>query len=377
VRADVVVVGLGTMGAAAAHRLATAGLRVLGLDRFEPPHGRGEHAGGSRIIRTAYMEGPEYVPLVRRAYELWHDLQARTGETLLTATGGLMLGRPDTVPVAGALATAREQGLAHEVLDAAEVHRRFPAFTPADDEIGVYDEATGLVRPERAIAAMLRLAAAAGATLRTGVAVEGWRATGDGVTVTTGDGDVHADRLVLTPGAWSGRLTGLPVPLRVERRVQHYWRADGHGIGQLPAWIWQSGGRMGYGLPTVDGATKAAFHDSPDGARIDPDVGADGASPAEVDEMRAWLRDRLPGLAAAPALPSKPCLYTLTPDNHFVLGRHPEHASVAVACGFSGHGFKFAPVVGEILTDLVTSGTTAHAIGLFDPVRAISATPRT
>jgi sarcosine oxidase len=371
VRADVVVVGLGSMGAAAAYRLAASGLRVLGLDRFDPPHGRGEHAGGSRIIRTAYMEGPEYVPLVRRAYELWHDLEARTGETLLTATGGLMLGRPDTIPVAGALATAREQGLAHEVLDAAEVRRRFPAFTPADDEIGVFDEATGLVRPERAIAALLRLAEAAGATLRTGVTVEGWRASAGGVAVTSGHGEVHADWLVLTPGAWSGGLTGVPVPLRVERRVQHYWQVDGHGIGGLPVWIWQSGGRIGYGLPTVDGATKAAFHDSPRDAGVDPDVGADVASAAEVDEMRAWLRGRLPGLAAAPALPSKPCLYTLTPDNHFVLGRHPEHERVVVACGFSGHGFKFVPVVGEILTDLVTTGTTAHGIGLFDPARVL------
>jgi sarcosine oxidase len=366
-----VVVGLGSMGAAAAYRLAASGLRVLGLDRFDPPHGRGEHAGGSRIIRTAYMEGPEYVPLVRRAYELWHDLEARTGETLLTATGGLMLGRPDTIPVAGALATAREQGLAHEVLDAAEVRRRFPAFTPADDEIGVFDEATGLVRPERAIAALLRLAEAAGATLRTGVTVEGWRASAGGVAVTSGHGEVHADWLVLTPGAWSGGLTGVPVPLRVERRVQHYWQVDGHGIGGLPVWIWQSGGRIGYGLPTVDGATKAAFHDSPRDAGVDPDVGADVASAAEVDEMRAWLRGRLPGLAAAPALPSKPCLYTLTPDNHFVLGRHPEHERVVVACGFSGHGFKFVPVVGEILTDLVTTGTTAHGIGLFDPARVL------
>jgi sarcosine oxidase len=376
VRVDAVVVGLGSMGAAAANRLAASGLRVLGLDRFDPPHGRGEHAGGSRIIRTAYMEGPEYVPLVRRAYELWRDLEAQTGETLLTVTGGVMIGRPDTIPVAGALATARDLGLAHEVLDAAEIRRRFPALTPADDEIGVFDEATGLVRPERAIAALLRLATAAGAVLRPGVTVEGWRAAGDGVTVTTGDGEVRADRLVLTAGAWSGGLTNLSVPLRVERRVQHYARADGHGVGELPVWIWQSGGRIGYGLPTVDGATKAAFHDGAEDAGIDPDVGADVASEAELAELRAWLRGRLPGLAAAPALPSKPCLYTLTPDTHFVLGPHPDHAGVVVACGFSGHGFKFAPVVGEILTDLVTTGTTAHSIGLFDPARVIEPSPQ-
>ena len=371
VRADVAVVGLGSMGSAVAYRLAVGGLRVVGLDRFSPPHGRGEHAGGSRIIRTAYMEGPEYVPLVRRAYELWHELESATGETLLTNTGGLMLGRPDTLPVAGALATARAHGLAHEVLDAAEVRRRFPAFAPDDDEIGVFDETTGLVRPERAIAAHLRLAAAAGAELRTGVAVEGWSATDTGVTVTTRDGEVHADALVLAPGSWSPGLTRLVVPMRVERRVQHYWRVEGHGIGELPVWIWQAGSRIAYGLPTVDGETKGAFHDGAE--EVDPDAGAAAASAAEIDEMRGWLRDRLPGLAAAPYLGSKPCLYTLTPDGHFVLGWHPEQPRVVVACGFSGHGFKFAPVVGEIIVDMLTAGGTVYDIGLFDPARVVEA----
>jgi sarcosine oxidase len=366
-RADVVVVGLGTMGAATAYRMAGSGLRVVGLDRFAPPHGRGEHAGGSRIIRTAYMEGPEYVPLVHRAYEMWREVESLTGETLLTVTGCLMLGRPDSTVVAGALASVRAHGLGHDVLEPADVRRRFPAFTPADDEVALFDEASGLLRPERAIAVHLRLAASAGADLRTDTTVEAWRADDDGVTVTTPDGVVHADHLVLTVGAWSAGLVGSTVPLRVERRVQYYWQADGHGVGELPTWIWESGSRMGYGLPTVDGAAKAAFHDGVE--QVDPEVGAAEATPAEIDVMRAWLRGRLPALAAAPALPSKPCLYTLTPDGHFVLGRHPDHPRVVVACGFSGHGFKFAPVVAEVATDLVTTGSTRHAIGLFDPGR--------
>jgi sarcosine oxidase len=362
-----VVVGLGTMGAATAYRLASGGLSVIGLDRFSPPHGRGEHAGGSRIIRTAYMEGPEYVPLVHRAYELWRELESLTGETLLTVTGCLMLGRPDSTVVGGALDSVRAHGLDHEVLDPVEVRRRFPAFTPAEDEVALFDEASGLLRPERAIATHLRLAAAAGARLRTDSVVEAWRATGDGVTVTTRDGDLQADHLVLTAGAWSGGLTGPTVPLRVERRVQYYWQADGHGIGDLPAWIWESDSHMGYGLPTVDGATKAAFHDGDE--MVDPDAGAAEATAKEIAVMREWLRDRLPTLAAAPALPSQPCLYTLTPDGHFVLGRHPEHPRVVVAAGFSGHGFKFAPVVAEVAADLVTTGSTRHAIELFDPGR--------
>ena len=370
-RADVVVVGLGSMGASVTQRLAGAGLRVVGLDRFDPPHTRGAHAGGSRIIRMAYMESPDYVPLVRRSYDLWRELESVTGETLLTTTGGLMLGPPDSMAVAGALAAARAHGLAHEVLDASEIRRRFPAFTPSDGEVALFEEITGLVRPERAIAAQLRLARSAGADLRPGVPVERWRETGEGVAVTTPDGVVHGDRLVLAPGAWAAGLTGLSIPLRVERRVQHYWRAadpDPHAIGRLPAWIWQYGpDEVAYGLPTVDGAAKAALHHGDD--HVDPDAGAGEPTDAEVAAMRAWLAPRLPGLAAAEWAGAKPCLYTLTPDRNFVLGWHPEHPRVVVACGFSGHGFKFSPVVGEIVTDLVTTGSTAHPIGLFDPGR--------
>jgi len=387
VRWDVVVVGLGSMGAAAAYRLAASGVRVLGLDRFEPPHERGAHAGGSRIIRMAYMEGADYVPLLRRSYELWRELEAASGERLVTMTGGLMLGRADSMPVGGALAAARAHGLAHELLDAAEVHRRYPAFTPADDEVAVAEEVAGLVRPERTIATNLRLARAAGADLRTGVAVQTWRGTAGGVTVVTGDGEIEADRLVLAPGAWSPELTRLAVPMRIERRVQHYWEAEdpaSHAIGAFPAWIWESGGTIAYGLPTVDVGAKAAFHapwpgqDTPSlpgsktwhgGAEVDPDTAGAPVTEAEVRGLRDWLSPRLPGLGHGRWLDAKPCLYTLTPDGHFVLGRHPGDERVVVACGFSGHGFKFVPVIAEVVADLVVDGATRHPIGLFDPAR--------
>ena len=371
-RADVIVVGLGSMGAAAAYHLAAQGVRVVGVDRFAPPHEQGAHGGGSRIIRMAYMEGAEYVPLVRRSYELWRALELMAGETVLTTTGGLMLGRPESEAVAGALSAAQAHGLAHELLDAVEVRRRFPVFTPADDEVGLFEEIAGLLRPEQAIAAHLRLAAGAGADLRIALAVEDWSATEDGVTVTTAAGDLHADRLVLAPGAWAPALTRLPVPLRVQRRVQHYWRAaDGTSFepGRFPVWIWEYGpGKAAYGLPAVGGAVKASLHHGDEA--VDPDAGAAPAREEEISAMRAWLTPRLPALAAGDWLGSKPCLYTLTPDEHFVLGLHPAHPNVAVACGFSGHGFKFAPVVGEILADLMTKGSTPHPIGLFDPARS-------
>jgi sarcosine oxidase len=375
-RPDVIVVGLGSMGAAAAAHLAGRGVRVLGLDSFTPPHSRGAHAGGSRIIRMAYAEGAEYVPLVRRAYQLWAEVEKETGTILLTTTGGLMLGPPGGSTVGGALASARIHGLPHELLDPAEVRRRFPAFTPAEGEIALYEEVAGLVRPETAIEAHLRLARLAGADLRYGVTVTGWRATSTGISVATSAGELSADRLVIAPGAWAPALfSGLSAPLVVQRRVQHYWRVPGpeYEVGRFPVWIWEyAPDRAAYGLPAVggsgiDGGAKAALHQG--GETVDPDVGAGEATPAEADAMRAWLADRLPGLARGGWLGAKPCLYTLTPDEHFILGPHPEAANVSVAGGFSGHGFKFAPVVGEILADLALTGRTRHPIGLFDPGR--------
>ena len=371
-RPRVIVVGLGTMGAAAAWRLAERGASVLGLDRFSPPHRRGAHAGGSRIIRMAYMEGAAYVPLVRRAFPMWEQLAARTGTSLLTPTGGLFLGRSDSVAVAGTAATARAYDVVHEVLDAAEVRRRFPAFTPADDEVGVYEAGAGLLRPEAAIGAMLELARAAGAELRAGVAVTGWGTDPDGAWVDTPDGRLRADRLVFSPGAWAGRLLAdLGLPLRVERRVQHYWRpADlaAYAPERFPVWLWDAAdGSTGYGIGAVDGAVKSGMHSG--GGTVDPDEGAGAATASEVDQMRDWLTPRVPAVAAGTWVGSVECTYTLTPDEDFIVGAHPEHPRVALACGFSGHGFKFAPVVGDVLADLALTGGTDAPVALFDPAR--------
>lgn len=367
--AEVIVVGLGSMGAAAVRELAARGVRVVGLDRFAPPHDRGAHGGGSRIIRMAYMEGPAYVPLVRHAFGLWRALEARTGISLLRPTGGLMLGPPGSVAFGGALATARTEQLPHELLDPDEIRRRFPQFVPADDDMGLYEEVAGLIRPEAAVGALLEEARRLGADLRPGVAVLDWRAGPDGVTVQTAGGALHADRLVLAPGAWAPDLVRLSVPLRVERRVQHFWRPSDPAAfeaGRLPIWIWGYGPDLAaYGLPSTDGSVKAALHHG--GEVVDPNVGAAPARPEEVDEMRRWLAQRIPGLGEW--LGAKPCLYTLTPDEHFVLGGHPGFPNVAVACGFSGHGFKFVPVVGEILADLAMDRPVGHDLRLFDPAR--------
>ena len=233
-------------------------------------------------------------------------------------------------------------------------------------------DAAGLVRPERAIAAYLALARACGASLRTTTAVRSWTAAGDGVTVTTDDGVIEGDRLILAPGAWAPELLRIDLPMRVRRRIQHFWRpADGTDFepGRLPVWIWDwPPEQIGYGLPAVDGAVKAALHRGDE--TVDPDIGAADARPKEVARMRDWMEKRLPQLASAQWLGAKPCLYTLTPDEHFVLGAHPSAPNTWVAAGFSGHGFKFVPVIGEILADLALTGRTAYDIGIFDPTRA-------
>jgi sarcosine oxidase len=372
---DVIVLGLGGMGSAAASRLAGRGQRVLGLERYGAAHDRGSSHGGSRITRQAYFEDPSYVPLLRRAYDLWERLERDSGVDLMTLCGGLYLGRPESGVVAGSLLSAEEWGLPHEVLGASEVRRRFPTLTPRDDEIGVFEEAAGFVRPEATVAAQLELAARRGAELRFGSAAS-WSVTADGVRVRTADGTVEAGRLVVCPGAWAPSvLADLGVPLVVERQVQH-WFAPSGGVAPYlperhPIYIHEADdGVQIYGFPAIDGpkgGAKVAFFRR--GSLVDDPAALDrSVSDAEVADMAEHLRDLLPTLPGR-FMRADPCMYTTTPDEHFVIARHPAHEQVVVACGFSGHGFKFVPVVGEILADLAIDGTTRHPIALFDPLR--------
>lgn len=376
-RHDVIVVGLGGMGSAAAWHLARRGRRVLGLERFTPAHDRGSSHGRSRVIRQSYFEDPAYVPLVLRAYELWREVEQATGDDLLLITGALMMGSPDSEAVAGSLRSARHWGLDHEVLDASEVRRRFPTFSPTADTVALYEAQAGVVRPEAAVAAHLRLAADAGADLRFSEPVVAWEAdgSGGGVTVTTGSGVERADRLVVCPGAWAPEvLSDLGVSFAVERQVQ-FWFEPAGGLdaflpGRHPVWVWDGGGDgQPYGLPAVDGpdgGVKAAWFRR--GTPCTADTLDRAVSPGEVEEMAETLRARIP-LLPGRFLRAVPCLYTNTFDRHFVVAIHPRHPQVVVACGFSGHGFKFAPVIGEVLADLATDGATGHPIALFDPSR--------
>ena len=370
---DVVVIGLGGMGSVAARHLAARGQRVLGLEQFAPAHDRGSSHGGSRIIRQSYYEDPAYVPLLVRAYELWEEAEKESAVAQLTLTGGLYLGPADSRLVNGSLAAAREWDLPHEVLDRAAARARFPTFTPAPGEVAVFEERAGFVRPERSVATHLDLAARDGAELRFGQQVLAWTADAGGARVQTSDGVVTAGHLVVTPGAWAPRLLAdLGLPLRVERQVQHWFDPVGGVSPYLdhPVYIaTQAAGNQIYGFPAIDGPSggaKVAFFSR--GRETDPDALDRVVTPTEIAEMQARLHDTLPTLAGTP-LKQVACMYTTTPDEHFVIASHPMHDRVTVACGFSGHGFKFMPVVGEILADLAIDGTTRHPIALFDPAR--------
>jgi sarcosine oxidase len=373
---DVIVVGLGGMGSAAAYHLAARGARVLGLEKFGPAHDQGASHGGSRITRQSYFESPEYVPLLLRAYELWDRLAADSGRDVITLTGGVMVGRPESQTVAGSLLSARRWGLAHEMLDAAALRRRFPTLNPEPGEVALYESKAGFVRPEETVRAHLTLAAKHGAELHYREPMQSFRATPEGgVRVETESGSYTAGRLVITPGPWAPQLLAdLGVPFTIERQVQ-YWFQPAGGVAPFrpdrhPIYIWEdASGTQIYGFPAIDGpdgGAKVAFFRR--GVVTTPETIDRTVHDDEIRAMAERTARNLPDLPGT-FLRAKTCLYSNTPDEHFVIAGHPAHEAVTVACGFSGHGFKFVPVVGEILADLATTGTTAHPIGLFDPRR--------
>jgi sarcosine oxidase len=368
-RYDTIVVGLGAMGSAATFHVARRGKRVVGLEQFTLAHDRGSSHGRSRVTRQAYFENPAYVPLLRRANELWTQLQRDSGMRLLEITGGLMLGPPDGAVVEGTLASARMHGLPHEVLEAPEVRRRFPAFSLEDGKIGVLDKVAGVLFPEDCIRAHAAAATHAGAELRWQEPVVSWNATRDSVEVKTARGTYVAANLVLCAGPWmADLLPGLGVPLGVERNVLYWFRPTSDlamfAPDKFPVFLIEyEPGKLFYGFPTLgDEGVKVARHHT--GVFCSPATIRREVDPDEICEARGILERHLPRVNGD-LLSATTCMYTNTPDGHFIIDRHPRHPNVILASPCSGHGFKFASVIGEVLADLACHGQTEHPIDMF------------
>jgi len=364
---DVIVLGLGAMGSAAAYALAQRGVRVLGLEQFDIAHDRGSSHGRSRVIRKAYFEDPRYVPLLHRAYDMWRELEQASGVELMRLNGCLNIGPADHACILGARHSVEQHGLAYEVLDAPEIHRRWPGLRPDDDDIGLYESEGGFLIPERAVKLHVDLARAAGAVIHTGEAVRRWIASSGGVSVQTDDGRYVGGQLMITAGAWLANVAAeFHLPLRVERQVQTWFEPkveDVFTAQHMPVFIHFLADRAYYGIPmTKNEGMKVARHH---GGRITT-ADAINREVTEEDEVdvRSYLANHLPD-ANGKLLAAQVCMYTNTPDDHFIIDRHPNHANVLIAGGFSGHGFKFSPVVGQALADLAIDGRTDLPIGLF------------
>lgn len=357
---DAIVVGLGAMGSAATYQLAKAGARVLGIDRYRPPHDRGSSHGESRITRLAIGEGAHFVPLVKRSHELWREIEAETGETLFTETGMLLIGADRAAVLHGSedflattIAAAREHDVPHETLDAAEAAARFPQFVLTGDERGAYYEpGAGFVRPERAVAAQLQLAERHGAELRFDERVT----RVDGHRVETDKGHAEADKVVLAAGPWIGDFGLDASRFAVHRQVLYWFQDTAPDLHRdMPIFIVELGSGPDdfvYGFPPVDGAIKLASEEYAE--TTTPDACNRAVTPDQARQFHArYVEGRIRGVGARPVRAAT-CLYTVTPDRQFVV--EPQDDGVLLVSACSGHGFKHSAAIGERVARLVTAG---------------------
>lgn len=398
---DVVVVGLGAVGAATLYQLAKRGVRVLGIDRYAPPHDQGSSHGETRISRLAIGEGDEFVPLVRRSHHIWREIEAATGGTVFTQTGGIIMAPRDRVAnhhgkadfVRRTIACAERNGIAHEVLDAVEIAKRFPQFRLSGDELGYWERDAGYVNPEAAIAAQLALAKLYGAEIHTNETVTSWDSLGRGASVEISSligNESHtyiAGQAVFAAGAWVNQLLSGGVDtstFSVYRQVMFWFEARGEGSlftpQRLPIFIWMFGDAQEdymYGFPASDDAT-VAFKVASEQYDVttSPENVERTVSDAEIESMfRRRVRDRIP-LATGRCLKARACMYTVTPDRGFVVDRLESAPQVVVASACSGHGFKHSAGVGEAVAQLVSQSETGIDLTPFSLQRYAPTAPR-
>ena len=366
---DTIIVGAGGMGSAAMYHLVNCGQRVLGIEQFELGHARGSSHGETRIIRQAYFEGSKYVPLVRRAYELWHDLGTAARVPLIFRTGSLEMSEPGYDFVDRSRASCIEHGLPHEMLDAGEVMRRHPAFRLATGTRAIFQPDGGYVLSEAGIAAHARLAQELGAELHTGETVLDIQPTAHGgVTVRTTRASYAAGHVVIAAGAWMSRLVPAIAEQLATFKQAIAWFAPANVAAfqppQMPAFIHFGPQGEFYGLPRHSAAGFKVGGPHFGREAIDPETKDRTPSTNQLAALQDFLRRYLPG-AASPPIRATGCIYTKTPDEDFIIDWHPDYRQVLIVSPCSGHGYKFTPVIGEIIAQLVTSGQTPHDIAPF------------
>lgn len=366
---DVIVVGVGGMGSATLYNLALRGCKVLGLEKFDIPHEIGSSHGISRIIRLAYAEHPNYVPLLRRAYELWRQLENLAGERLLIITGGIDAGSEQSSIITGSLDSCALHHLPHEVLDSVSLGRRFPGYRLPPDMLAVYQAEAGFLLPERCIVTYVEAAHRLGAEIHAREQVVDWEATEKRVVVRTERGSYSARRLVVTAGAWAGNLVPLLRTIAVPERQVLLWtqplRPEFFRLESFPVFNMEAPEGRFYGFPVygVPGFKIGRYHHLQEQVD-DPDSMDRECYLEDETALRVGIRQYFPA-ADGPTMSMKTCLFTNSPDEHFILDLHPDFPHVAIAAGFSGHGFKFCSVIGEIMSELILDGTASLDIDMF------------
>ena len=391
-RFETIVLGLGAMGSAALCQLARKGNAVLGIDQHSPPHALGSTHGDTRITRLAIGEGEHYTPLVLRSHELWRELEARTGATLLSTRGGLILSSSAKTSkshvdnfFANTVSAARKYGIAHELLDAREIRRRFPQFKVRDDEHGYLERDAGFLRPEECVRAQLALAQAQGAEIHAGERVLGFDPSGSEVAVQTDRDAYAADVLIVTAGPWLPGLLGPKLArwFEIYRQVLYWFALDGAASPFLspdcPVFIWELQAKTQgiYGFPAIDGPQG--------GVKVATEEYRGTTTPDAVDRVvtdeetkavyATYIAPHVSGVTGK-CLRTAVCLYTVTPDFGFVVDAHPQSERVIIASPCSGHGFKQSPAIGEALAELAVEGATRHDLSAFSLARLRDAAQR-
>jgi monomeric sarcosine oxidase len=361
-RYDAIVLGIGGVGSAALYHLARRGVRAIGIDRFNPPHDRGSSHGQTRVIRQAYFEHSDYVPLLREAYGLWRDLESLARTRLFYQIGLVEVGPPEGVVVPGVLRAADQHQLRVESLTGQQIERRWPGLRIAKDFVGVFEAAAGYLCVERCVQAHIDAARAAGAEIITDTEVQSWTAEGGEVRLqTTGGHEIVGARLIIAAGAWASRmLIDLNVALNVRRKSLFWFASDDSRYdvaSGMPVFLFEEPEGAFYGFPQID-ERGVKFAEHTGGRTVDDPLVVDRSiDVSEQSRLIEALTRYLPGVSSR-VTDHVVCLYTMSPDEHFIVDRHPSHANVVFAAGLSGHGFKFTPVLGKLLADMAVDGGT-------------------